>query len=574
MSAQAGETAEMLVQRALVHHRAGQLVEAQALYAQALAMQPSHHDALHYLGVCLHDRGDYAAAWDCLRAAMTLRPDAPPVYVSAGNTLREMGKLAEAIACYRRAASLGPRLAIAHFNLGTALEEAGDYDRALAAFESALAVQPSAAALVGKANCLSQLARLEEAVASYRLALQAEPGDADARTNLAMALASLGRHDEALVLAEQVLTSPAAPDARGLFNRGQLHFQLGRMASARACFERAWQLRPDLPWLAFQMSALDLLEGRFESGWRGHERRREVPDHRAQRRTFAQPLWSGEDDVKGKILLVHAEQGLGDTLQFCRYLPLVAERGARVIAQVQAPLLALLRRSLAPDIALVPEGAPLPRFDLQSPLLSLPLACGTNANNIPARTPYLVVDEARRSGWRSRLPGPARLRVGLAWSGNPAHNNDRNRSLPLASLQPLLALASVEGLPCVEFLALQPQLRPADADVLANHPQLRFPGAQILDFDDTAALASLCDLVISVDTAAAHLAGALARPVWVLLPHVPDWRWMLARPDSPWYPQARLFRQARPGDWTGVLDGVARALRAWIDAARPDATGS
>jgi hypothetical protein len=392
---------------------------------------------------------------------------------------------------------------------------------------------------------------------SYRRALALKPGLAGAWNNCALALRDLDRLAEALASCERALAiDPGLADAHS--NRGNLLRGLGRPDEALTSFRRALALRPDLPAAHYSHGQCLLLLGDLDSGWQECEWRWKDEQHANKAREFPQPLWLGGDALRGRTILLHAEQGLGDTLQFCRYASRVAALGAKVLLEVQPPLLSLLAN--LPDIAqLLPRGAALPDFDSHCPLLSLPLAFGTTLDTIPADMPYLRSDPSRVSAWRERLGAPARTRIGLAWSGSPAHGNDRNRSIPLAQMLALLDTGA-------EFVSLQNEVRPADADVLTSRPDLRHFESALADFADTAALVETMDLIVTVDTSVAHLAGAMGKPVWVLLPFDPDWRWLLARTDSPWYPSATLFRQPRPGDWGSVLASLARRLQALISS--------
>ena len=298
-----------------------------------------------------------------------------------------------------------------------------------------------------------------------------------------------------------------------------------------------------------------LLAGDYAPGWALYEYRWKNDETKHHRRDFAHPLWLGDTPLAGKTILLHAEQGLGDTIQFCRYAKHVAELGARVILQVQPSLLPLLG-SVEGVAQLVGEGKALPEFDLHCPLLSLPHALRASVDCIPSHVSYLTADAVRVGQWQQRLGPRQRPRVGLAWSGAAGHDNDRNRSIALAEL--------LRHLPAgVDYISLQKDLRPADAAVIAGSA-LRHFGDDLRDFADTAALCELMDVVISVDTSVAHLAGALGRPTWVLLPHAPDWRWLLGTDRSPWYPTARLYRQGADGAWAGVLDRLAVDVAALV----------
>jgi Glycosyltransferase family 9 (heptosyltransferase) len=297
---------------------------------------------------------------------------------------------------------------------------------------------------------------------------------------------------------------------------------------------------------------LRLLIGDFDRGWVKYEWRWKTESLALPKRNFSQPLWLGAEALDGKAILLHSDQGFGDTIQFCRYVPLVAERGARVILEVPRPLRELMS-TLTGAEQIVSSGNPLPDFDMHCPLLSLPLAFGPQLETIPAATPYLRASSQSLMNWDTRLGSKHHRRIGLVWSGSPTHKNDQNRSIRLSSL---LSLLDIEA----TFVSLQKDVRDDDVTILKNRSDLLHFGDALENFSDTAALISNLDVVISVDTSVAHLAGALAKPVWVLLPFVPDWRWLLDRNDSPWYPTARLFRQDDARAWDNVIARVHAAL--------------
>jgi tetratricopeptide (TPR) repeat protein len=364
---------------------------------------------------------------------------------------------------------------------------------------------------------LHKLRRLEQALASYNDALALRPDDAEALVNRGVTLHDLKRFDEAL-----------------------------------ASYDRALALRPDHADAHFFKGLSSLVTGDFERGWTEYEWRRKAPAARITSREFPQPFWLGEDDLAGKTILLHSEQGFGDTIQFCRYAPLVAARGAQVVVEVEAPLQELLT-GLAGTARIMAKGSRLPDFDFQCPLPSLPLAFKTRLETIPSGPSYLHAPKRALLNWDIRLGAKRRPMIGLAWAGNPKHVRDRERSI---GLRHLLALLDVDA----TFVSLQKDVRAANADMLEKNSSIVHFGHALQDFSDTAALISHLDLVISVDTSIAHLAGALGKPVWVLLTHVPDWRWLLDRDDSPWYPAARLFRQSETNEWDGVIAGVRDAL--------------
>lgn len=475
--------------------------------------------------VALHQRGDLEGAEVRYRQVLGLQPGHADALHHLGLIAYAAGMLDEASSHIGESLRRKPANAAAHANLALVHHARGDYAGALAECDAALRLQRQfPEAHYNRGNALRELGRLEDAIASYERALRLRPDFVGPLVNRARTLRDLGRFDAAL-----------AGNARAL------------------------TLAPELAEAHLNQAMIHLLRGDFEKGLPEFEWRWRDAQLAAARRDFPVPQWRGDTDPAGHTVLVHAEQGLGDTLQFARYAPLLAARGARVLLEVQPPLRDLLR-TLPGEVEVIARGDTLPPMDLHCPLLSLPLAFGTRLGSIPAPVGYLKADRARVAQWQARLGPAAGPRVGLVWSGNPDHNNDRNRSVPLAALGPIFR-------PGLEFVSLQPAIRASDEAALqSGQVALRDFGDQLQDFADTAALASCLDLVIAVDTAGAHLAGALGRPLWLLLPWLPDWRWLLDRDDSPWYPTARLFRQPRAGDWASVISAVVSAL----DGLRPD----
>jgi tetratricopeptide (TPR) repeat protein len=348
------------------------------------------------------------------------------------------------------------------------------------------------------------------------------------------------------------------PDyAEAFNNRGNALQALKRLDEALASYDKALAFKPDYAEAHWNEALLRLLTGDFSRGWAKYEWRWRNESLALSTRNFSQPLWLGAAAIDGKTILLHSEQGFGDTIQFCRYVPLLAARGARVILEVPRSLQELMT-NLAGATQVISKGDSLPDFDVQCPFLSLPLAFATRLETIPSATPYLRAPVQALKNWQARLGPKARPRIGLAWSGRPTHKNDQNRSI---SLRSLLALLDIEA----TFVSLQKDVRTDDAAVLKERDDILDFGDALKDFSDTAALISHLDLVISVDTSVAHLAGALAKPVWVLLPFLPDWRWLLDRDDSPWYPTARLFRQDNTRAWDDVIVRVHEALRDFTD---------
>jgi tetratricopeptide (TPR) repeat protein len=392
---------------------------------------------------------------------------------------------------------------------------------------------------------------LEDCVAYATRALEIDPRHVEALCNRGAALRRLNRIDAALADYDRALAVDAR-SALALNNRGVALAALNRHDEAIASYTASLARKPDDASATFHRGLSRLVSGDFGGGWRDLEARWGGAETQGPARQFAQPQWSGREDVNGKTVLLHAEQGLGDTIHLCRYAALVRDRGAHVVFEAQ-PALAGLLASLEGVDAVITQGATLPPFDYHLPVMSLPRAFATTLDTIPARIPYLHAPEEHVSRWRARLGEQRAPRIGLAWSGSATLVNDRNRSIALADLEPLRAMEAT-------FVSLQKEVRDADRAALRSATPLLHFGAELTDFRDTAALVSQMDLVISVDTAVAHLAGAMGKPTWILLPFSPDWRW-LGRDDSPWYPTARLFRQPAIGDWQRVIAALAGALR-------------
>jgi tetratricopeptide (TPR) repeat protein len=469
--------------------------------------------------------------------------------VQAAVELGRAGRSAEAERICREILANDPACFDALHLLALLRHKAGHPAEALELIDQALSRdRRSADALTNRATILLRLGRAEEALAACDHALKLDPRHLYALSNRGSAQRTLGRDADALASYEKVLALD--PRSAGTWsNHGVLLRALGRHAEALASIERALALEPASPLLRFNDGMLRLAMGDFAGGWEQHEFRPQRAESPWQK---SAPQWSGVEPLAGKTILLYAEQGLGDTLQFIRYVPRVAQAAARVWLKIQESLTAL-QLPLADNVALL--GADVPPLDLQCPLMSLPRAFRTEITTIPDGL-CVAAPADRVAAWADRLPPRQGTRVGLAWAGNPEQGNDRQRSIPLTQLLPLLAFADAD------FFSLQRDLRPGDDALLRDHPGLVHLGPALDDFADTAAVISQLDLVITIDSAVAHLAGAMGKPVWILLAFCPDWRWHLDREDSPWYSSARLFRQPAIGDWDSVIDRVGRELRA------------
>jgi tetratricopeptide (TPR) repeat protein len=496
--------------------QARRLAEAARLCERVLAEEPGRADALKILSGVRFMEGRLDEALAYLQRAATLDPRDPKVHANLGSILTRLHRPEEAVVCYQQALALAPDYAEAHYNLGATLAALDRPEEALACYDKVLALMPNhGRALINRGSVLSALNRHEEAIACYDRVLKDDPQYAEAETNRGTALQWLNRVDEAI-----------------------------------ARYDTALAARPEDAVAHWNKGLAALYRGDFATGWSEYEWRWRKPDFAIHRRNYPQPHWRGESAIVGKTILIFSEQGLGDVIQFCRYAPLLADRDATVLLEVQASLKPLLK-SLRGVTQVFAKGEPLPPFDLQCPVMSLPLAFRTDAASIPADVPYLAPSAEATALWKDKLGARTKPRIGLAWSGNPGQQNDRNRSMRLADLAPLI------GDERFEFHVLQNEIRDADRATLTAFPALRVHAAP---FDDTAAIIDALDLTISVDTSILHLAGALARPAWGMLTFSPDWRWLMERSDSPWYPTVRLFRQTAVGDWDGVVAQVRAAL--------------
>ena len=572
---------------AIQHHQAGRLHAAEQIYRQILQAEPNQPDALHLLGVIAYQVGRHEAAVEYIGRAIGLKAGEAAFHNNLGEAYRALRRIPEAVACYRRALELKPDYAEAHNNLGIALKDQGKPDQAVACYRRALELRPDYAKTHSNLGvALWELGKLDEAVACYRRALELEPDQAEVHSNLGIALMDRGNLDEAVAACRRALelkpdlaevhenfgaalhaqgkldeavacfrrALELKPDyAQAINNLGVALSDQGKLDDVVACYRRALELSPDYADAHVNQAIWSLLTGDFQRGWSEYEWRWKAK--LSQQRDFSQALWQGQP-LEGRTILLHAEQGLGDAIQFVRYAPLVKRQGGTVVVECPRPLVSLLRSCAGID-RLVGRGDELPPFDLQAPLLSLPGIFRTTLQDIPAAVPYLFADPGLAERWRRELGGMAGFKIGVAWQGNPKYRSDRDRSIPAACFEPLARCCGVQ------LLSLQKRWGIEQLQEVSG----RFPVVDLgsrLDeasgaFMDTAAVMLNLDLVVTSDTAIAHLAGALGVPVWVAISFIPDWRWLLERSDSPWYPTMRLFRQDRRGDWQGVFRRIEAA---------------
>lgn len=541
--------AEALSNRGVALQDLGRLPEALESYGRALAVRPNFAEALCNRGNALKALKRLDHALESYNQALALRPNDAEVLYNRGNVFRELGRLEEAVASYDRALAACPEHADALSNRGTTLEKLGRFDDALHSYDLALTVRADfGEALSNRGNTLKALRRFEEALESYDRALAIHPERVEVIYNRGVTLQELRRFAEALESYDRALA--VLPDhAEALCNRGVILQELGRFADALESYDRALAIYPHHVQAQWNRALVLLLIGSFTEGWLGYEWRRKLDSWIP--RSFQGTEWSG-DSLAGKRILLYAEQGFGDAIQFARYASLAAARGARVVLEVHPPLKSLLTGLSGVDVV-VARGEPLPPCDMHCSLLSLPLMFGTTVDTIPADVPYIRPTADRYEKWRKRLPQGLVL-VGLAWSGSQASIRDHQRSIPFEQLAPVLTV------PGIQFVSLQKDVRTADACALRQHSEVIDFGEDIKDFSDTCAAIAQLDIIISVDTAVAHLAGAMDKPVWILLPHIPDFRWLLGRDDSPWYPSARLFRKTDTGNWGEVISCLKNEL--------------
>jgi tetratricopeptide (TPR) repeat protein len=529
--------------------RAGKLDEAERIYARILKSVPDQFETLQLMAQLKLGLGKAAEAHRLMLSALAARPKSATALVLLGHILRALKRDDDALARFEQALELEPAHMDALGLRGDVLLARQRGAEALRCFDQILQATPDhLGARASRGVALAMLDRTEEALAEFDAVLARAPQQVMALYNRGNALASMERYVEALAAFDRVVML-APQHALAWNNRGNALSALKRHAEAIASFTKAIALRPDYADAHFNQSLALLASGDYGRGFSGYEWRWKRTGMPGQRRNYGRPLWLGEFPLARKTILVYAEQGLGDTIQFARYVPLLARAGAKVILEVPAELKSLLSR-VAGVTAIVARGEALPAFDVQCSLGSLPLAFKTELASVPADVPYLTANEDRVARWRPRLAALELPRIALAWAGNASHANDRNRSIALSQLRPLLEVDMAR------FVSVQRELRGSDADELNRIPGLLHLGDALADLDDTAAVIALCDLTICVDTAVAHVSAAMGKPTWVLLPFSPDWRWTLDRECSPWYPAVRLFRQTQLGDWSGVIARV------------------
>lgn len=540
----------------------GKHAESAEAHRKALELKPDFAEGHNNLGAALHSLGKIDEAIEHFNRAVQLRPNYPEALSNLGYSFHAKGMFDEAIKHCRRSIDLQPNNPDAYNNMGNSLQEKGEFTKARACFQKSLEQRPDHAdAMNNLANCLHEMGNTEEAVIWYRKAIELRPVFAKAYGNLGNAMRALGKVDESIEICRKAVEmQPTLEEAH--VNLGTALHMAGRFAEGVESCRRAIEIRPEFPEAHKDLSLMLLGLGEFETGWREYEWRLKLPRYFNAPGNFPRPMWDGSDPA-GRTILVHAEQGLGDSIHFSRFLPILASKGAKIIFECQAELARLMRQTpMLKEMRIVSRpGAGVAReleYDVHAPLLSLPLLLGIlKPSDMLPQPPYMFPDQTLLQQWRERVGKREGLRIGLAWAGSKTNKSDRHRSLTLSMLGPLAR----EG---VDFFNLQ--LGPPGEQ--ANNPppgmKLINHAAAIGDFADTAALVSELDLVISVDTAVVHLTAAMDRPVWVMVHFAPDFRWLLKGDTTPWYPSMRLFRQTKTGNWSDVIERIAEELGGWL----------
>lgn len=581
------------MESAVRYHQSGHLQEAKNIYKKILGLNPNHPDLLHLLGFIAFQQDNNDEAADLIKKAIQNYPGNPIYHNSLGLALKGQGNSDEAVLCFQKALEIKPAYAEAYNNLAITLQEQGEIDKAVTFYQKALELEPNDInAYYNMGIALNALGKTEEAISCFKKVTSINPLDAEACTKLGNIFKERGRTTEAIIYYKKALhLKPNNPkayvDLGGAFyqqdelekaitcckkaldldsqyvdahyNLGITLEALGQIEDAIEEYNQVLRINPRHTDANWNRSLAYLLTENFAEGWTGYEQRiREKDWANVYPYKYKLPRWNGSS-FEGKRLFVHDEQGVGDTLQFIRYLPMAKEKGGTIVFETNRALFGLLNDFYGIDMLTErgSNGQPVIECDCFIPLLSLPRIFKTTLNTIPANVPYLHAEPQKVSYWRNRVTGPE-FKVGIAWRGNPNHKKDQLRSCALDYFAPL------GSIPGIRLYGLQKGETASEEKIFAYELGIINHGEELRDFSDTAGLIENLDLVISVDTAVAHLSGAMGKQVWTLLPFVPDWRWMLYRKDSPWYPTMRLFRQSKRGDWVSVFKNVESALRTLI----------
>jgi tetratricopeptide (TPR) repeat protein len=544
---------DALINLAFALQALGQYEDALRYVENALKIQPSNVTGLNNRGNLLWLLKRYDEALQPLNKAIALQPKFLDALCNRSNALIALERYDDALKDLDLALSFNPRDPIVLNNRANVLWALDRRDDALGNFDLALAADPSDLSILkDRGSALLFAERESDALECFDRGLAIKPDDMYFLFKKGTALAKLNRFEDALACFDRTLEVDAS-NVDALNGRGNALASLTRAAEAIASYNKAIELEPETPEAHWNRSLTLLQVGNFKDGLTEYEWRWNTKSFTTKPRDFRKPLWLGNAPVAGKVVFIHAEQGFGDSIQFARYIPMVAALGAKVVVEVQAPL-KILFSTIKGVAKVIAFGEELPAFDMHCPMLSLPLAFKTELETIPSGVPYLWADAVGIQNFREILPRSEKKLIGIAWAGRSSFGGDRSRSI---GLEGIASLMHSEG---CHFIGIQKDLRDGDQELMATLPNFTWVGDKLSDFSSTAALMSTLDLIISSDTSVVHLAGALARPAWILLEHKPDWRWLLERSDSPWYPTTRLFRQAKLGDWESVVTSAKDAL--------------
>lgn len=514
--------------------------EALYCYSQVIKINPNYFEAINNRGSVLHDLKRYDEALECYENAIKLAPNTAVTYFNKGNALLALKKYEEAISVFITVLEKDPNYAQAYVALGIAYRKIKKPDKSLINFNNALAIDPrSERACIERGALLAEYKHYELAIKDYDLALDINPQSIAAIYSKGLALKEVNSYDEALDCFNLVIKKDINHFGAWL-DKGNVNIDQNKIDEAINCFDKAIRISPDFAVAYWNKALALLLLGNHRDGWKLFEWRWKWDEFPSPRRRLEKPLWLGKEDIKGKTILIYWEQGLGDVIQMSRYIPIVAKLGAKIILEVQSHLVNLLR-TVEGIAQIIPSGSNLPEYDYQCPIMSLPLAFATNIDTIPTSEKYLVAENHKFTSWSKKLGKKKGIRVGLVWSGSTVHAGDKKRTIKISTLLPYLPSD-------IDYVCLQKEIRAEDLSFLKCSNIKSFTD-EINDFTDTAALCELMDVVISVDTSVAHLSAALGKKTWILIPYAPDWRWMLDRNDSPWYPSVKLYRQINAGDW-------------------------
>ena len=539
------------LQTAIGYFQDGHLQEAAKAFSEILILEPFNSSAYLFLGIINYRLGNHDFSIEFLKKTLEIDTDNSIAHYNLGIAYSAKGQFDKALDCYKITLNIDPNFAAAYYNIGNILIQNRQAGKAIEYFKNAIRLNPNfEPAYYNLGNIFMEMQQTDDAIDCYRNALKIDPNFVFAFNNLGNALREKGKLDEAIACYQKVLNLDPGL-AQTYTSLGLALHEKGMISDALNNYQIALKLDPALPEAHWNLAHIFLLRGNFKKGWEEFEWRWKLKGY-YQYKIF-QPQWDGSN-ISGLTILIHDEQGFGDTIQFARYIPMVAQKGARVIIGCRKELVNLLK-NVEGVSKVIERGKPLPQFDIHCPIMSLPLKFNTTIEKIPAATPYISPDPLLIQIWRNLIShDDCNLKVGLVWAGRREHKNDRNRSGSFDIFSSLIQLNNISFYNLQKGEAAKQFKNQHQGTILTDYME------SIHDFSETAALIENLDLVITVDTAVAHLAGALSKPVWTLLPFSPDWRWMLDREDSPWYPTMRLFRQPSPGDWESVIGRVQESL--------------